>query len=554
MSMQNETQPPTVGTGRRFRIQHCLGAGGFGEVYLATMLSTGGVRSDVALKVLHQGLDAHSQAVQRLQDEAKMLGVLNHPSILQIHDLVLLENRVALVTEYIPGADLDVAMFGADPMPLRVVLETLARVADALHAAFHTTSPTGAPLGLVHRDVKPSNIRVGRHGEVKLLDFGIAKAANVQREAKTHTNTVIGSFFYMAPERFEDKPDTPAGDVYALGCCLYEAIARERLFHEIPVKKQYLYALNREKHDAFVAERMADASAPDAVVALLGAMLIYEPTDRPTAGELGALLEDVAESLEGPTLRKWARNHAWPNAAPTQGALDGRDLSESAVTTLGFRQKIREVARSSSGQRQTVQPNAAETLFASLEPEPSRTGRNTTLAILGGLAVLLLILAGMGTLGGLGILAYELTGSTEAPVERKLDNEVAQPEPRPEPASEPVPEPQPVTPEPVPEPSAPTAAPSPHPGSGTAEPTPEPRPTQPASTPSNGHVSFDGQASSITLVSGTNRYPPGDVPPGRYKVYATFEGVGEVEAGSVTVHRDQPLVLHCRAGFYRCEP
>ena len=110
---------------RRFRFERCLGRGGFGEVYLATMRSPGGVTTRVAVKLLRENVDPRAQAVRRLKDEARVLGALEHPSILSARDLVLIDERVAMLTEYVPGADLDTCLDGADPPPLRAVLEVL---------------------------------------------------------------------------------------------------------------------------------------------------------------------------------------------------------------------------------------------------------------------------------------------------------------------------------------------------------------------------------------------------------------------------------------------
>ncbi|MCB9693558.1 MAG: serine/threonine protein kinase [Alphaproteobacteria bacterium] len=215
-----------VEAGRRFDFKRCLGAGGFGEVYLASMTSASGVETEVAVKMLHEGLDPRSQAVQRLRDEGRLLGTLNHPSVLKVHDLVLLDGRVALVMEYVPGLDLEQCVELAQPIGLRAGLEVIGRVADALHIAYTSDGPDGQPLRLVHRDIKPPNVRIGQHGEVKVLDFGIAKAADARREAKTQTSVMIGSPWYMAPERFDGKNDGAPADVYALGCSLYEVAAR----------------------------------------------------------------------------------------------------------------------------------------------------------------------------------------------------------------------------------------------------------------------------------------------------------------------------------------
>ncbi|MCA9492181.1 MAG: serine/threonine protein kinase, partial [Myxococcales bacterium] len=204
-------------SGRRFQVHSCLGRGGFGEVYRATMSSSGGVRTEVAIKVLRGDIDPGSDSVKRLRDEGRLLGALRHPSILRVHDLVLLENRVALVTEYVEGDDLDKCMVPS--MPIRALLGVLGEVASALDAAWTTPSPTsGEAIHLVHRDVKPANIRIGRHGEVKLLDFGIARATNVVREAQTANNAMMGSYLYMAPERFHEDRVEPPSDIYALGC------------------------------------------------------------------------------------------------------------------------------------------------------------------------------------------------------------------------------------------------------------------------------------------------------------------------------------------------
>jgi serine/threonine-protein kinase len=203
------------GGGRRFHIHACLGRGGFGEVYRATMSSSGGVRTEVAVKVLREDIDPGSEALKRLRDEGRLLGALRHPAILRVHDLVLLEGRVALVTEFVEGQDLDGCLSvrgvaGDEAMPIRAVVAVVGEVASALEAAWSSVSPFGnVPIRLVHRDVKPANVRIGRHGEVKLLDFGIARATNVAREAQTATNSMMGSYLYMAPERFLEEQVAP---------------------------------------------------------------------------------------------------------------------------------------------------------------------------------------------------------------------------------------------------------------------------------------------------------------------------------------------------------
>lgn len=322
-----------VEAGRRFRFQQCLGSGGFGEVYLAMMTSASGVETEVAVKMLHEGLDPRSQAVQRLRDEGRLLGTLNHPSVLKVHDLVLLEDRVALVMEYVPGMDLEQCVEITTPIGLRAGLEVVAHVADALHIAFDSNGPDGAPLHLVHRDIKPPNIRIGMHGEVKVLDFGIAKAADARREAKTQTSVMIGSPWYMAPERFNGENDGAPADVYALGCTLYEVAARGgRLFSELSSREHFLLALDPVAHDTHVREHLHPLDIPTDVRWLLDRMLAFDPKERPSTVDVSERAEVLAEQIGGETLRRWCKTLDWPTAPEAEGLLVGREVTEHRLS------------------------------------------------------------------------------------------------------------------------------------------------------------------------------------------------------------------------------
>ena len=319
---------------RQFHIHNCLGSGGFGEVYRATMKSAGGLQTEVAVKVLHATLDAKSQAVQRLRDEAKLLGILNHPAILRVTDLVSLEGRIALVTEYVEGADLAECFTAHDAISLRATLQVIAQIADALSAAYNTPA-NGEPLRLVHRDIKPANIRIGKHGDVKLLDFGIARTDNFDREAKTQTNTVIGSFAYMAPERFERHETVElAGDIYSLGCVLFEQITGEQFFEDIPLRKQYIYALNSLKYLEHLETQLEKTRhVPNEVQMLLRRLLSYDPSMRPGNKDLIHSCEDIADDLPGIPLRRWCRTRDWLKTSDEDAAFSGRVITESTLSS-----------------------------------------------------------------------------------------------------------------------------------------------------------------------------------------------------------------------------
>ncbi|MEQ1500795.1 MAG: serine/threonine-protein kinase, partial [Myxococcota bacterium] len=318
---------------RTFAIGRCLGRGGFGEVYRADMTSSTGLTSSVALKVLRRDLAPGGQAVQRLRDEGAMLARLNHPTILRVHDLVVLDGRVSLVTEYVDGEDLERCLRGPDRIGIRALAEVIGQVASALDAAFNAPlALDGAPLRLVHRDVKPSNVRISRHGEVKLLDFGIARSDEITREARTMTDMMVGSPPYMAPERFLDNEIRPASDVFALGAMVLEGLIGRRVF-EVPVTMLASYAIDRHRYEAYVASRF-DLVPPGnvgAMIELARPLLAYDPDDRPTAAEVARGCEDLADSLEGSPLARWCRERRWVDPPEEVGDLDGKLLSEGTL-------------------------------------------------------------------------------------------------------------------------------------------------------------------------------------------------------------------------------
>ena len=324
---------------RQFQLHACLGRGGFGEVYRATMVSSGGVRTEVAVKVMHADVGPDSQAVSRLRDEGRLLDVVRHPVVLKVYDLVLLDGRVGLVTEYVEGQDLDKSIQGGDPPTVRAMLEIIAKVSDALRSAYTTPAPGGqGQLQLVHRDIKPANIRLGRHGDVKLLDFGIARAANVSREAKTETDALLGSYLYMAPERFLERTDAgPAVDIYALGLILFEGITRRRLFGDKTLKELYLLVLDGERYDTYIRKQLEiiPKGVPHQISALIYRVLDLDPGKRPDHDTLTRTCHDIAERLPGATLDKWARSRIWPPVREVRGVLDGAVITESAFGSSG---------------------------------------------------------------------------------------------------------------------------------------------------------------------------------------------------------------------------
>ncbi len=507
---------------RQFRIHHGLGRGGFGEVYRATMTSQGGLKAEVAVKLLRLDQDQQGQAMRRLRDEGKLLAALRHPTILRVYDLAVLEGRVGLVTEFVDGQDLTGCIHpDTDPMPLKVLLEVIEHVAEGLQAAHEARSPeTGEPLNLVHRDIKPSNLRLSRHGEVKILDFGIARADTADREAHTASQATLGSLAYMAPERFDRDAPGPAADIYGLGCVLYEALAGRR-YHEdaVPIDMVRLAA----SADAYAQHRAQafeslDLTIPDDIVMLLHEMLSHAAAERPTAADVAARCEEIGGRLGGPSLKRWARQRHWPPPELVPSPYDGRMLSDGTVssgsigTSLSYEPDPTEDTFQLDGPVATVEGPTVVDPLPTEAPPPRRRAPIAALAL--------------GLLVGLGLALW---WSTRPPP----------PPPRPVPAR------VPAAPAPLPAPP-PTPEPAPEP-----QPQPEPEPEPEPVAPEPGTVTVHG-GRLVKLVGDNGTFTTGTVPGGRYEVF--LERGGQVDSfGVFEVPSRGQLTFRCNAMTFACD-
>ena len=308
---------------RRYHIHEAIGRGAFGTVYRATLTGDGGFKKKVAVKMLNDNVDGWDEVARRLRDEARVLGLLRHRVILQVDGLVQLDGRWAVVMEYVRGVSL-LALIREGRLPLGPSLEVIGDVAGALHIAYSGEGPDGDPLRLIHRDIKPSNIQISTNGEVKLLDFGIARADFDARESET-TELVLGTPGYMGPERF-DMVDGPESDIYALGVVLCEA-ATGRKFGKT--------SANREKHNAHVGKRLGTVRKKlggdfGIVEQLLRDMLQYDHAKRPTGREVERRVRDLRTECGGLWLAEWAEGHVG-ELLDKQGPVEGDTLAGATL-------------------------------------------------------------------------------------------------------------------------------------------------------------------------------------------------------------------------------
>lgn len=305
---------------RTLTLIRTLGAGAFGTVYLAELSSGQGFRRQVAVKVLQRHHPDSEMFLSRIRDEARLLGLLQDDSILKVLDMVRLDDRDAVVMEYVEGVDLDSLVDAGSGPPPRVLAELGAGVAGALaraHAAAHPT--TGQPLNVIHRDVKPANVMVTSSGGVKLLDFGVARARFDARESHTG-QLVLGTLNYMAPEYIVTGEVSPAADVYGLALSLWQVAAGET-FGQPKVRQ--------DAHERRLDKRLAALPADFApILSHLRAMLDWDPDQRPPASDIEVQLQEAADEMSGASLRTWARR-------TVPAVLAGRSPTPDAAGLLG---------------------------------------------------------------------------------------------------------------------------------------------------------------------------------------------------------------------------
>jgi eukaryotic-like serine/threonine-protein kinase len=196
----------------RYEVESTLGRGGMAQVYRANDRVLG---RPVAVKVLSRKLSGDQKFLTRFRREAQASAGLNHPHVVSVYDTGAHDDLHYIVMEYVEGETLGSLMARDGPLPAGTSARIAADVAEALEAAHRQ--------GLVHRDVKPGNVMIDERGAAALTDFGLARG--VAETVMTKTGAVVGTLDYLAPEVIRGEQASPASDIYAFGCLLYECLA-----------------------------------------------------------------------------------------------------------------------------------------------------------------------------------------------------------------------------------------------------------------------------------------------------------------------------------------
>lgn len=291
-----------------YKLIEIAAAGTFGTVCIVQDLDTGRLR---ALKVLKKSHLHRPRVIARTRDEAAIMSKIDHPGIAKVHGLLDIEQRPLLVMEWVRGLSLEAILKGTrKPFPPAEALEMVAQATAALSAAYHTR-PAGedTPMHVIHRDIKPSNIVLSIDGELKVVDFGIARGEFSGKEAKT-MSMVLGARGYLAPERLDGHADHPSCDIYSLGICLYELIAGRHVM--LSVHRDYhADALNKA-----LAELRPSAFGDEALQslhALVAGMCQYEASKRFDHQQVVRAIRQL-QSQHGlvPDLKRFARDVVFP--------------------------------------------------------------------------------------------------------------------------------------------------------------------------------------------------------------------------------------------------
>lgn len=310
--------------GRRVEFVALLGRGGFGSVYLADVHGRDRFVQRVAIKVLNEQVSDSTDIAARQRDEARLLARLNHDNIVKVFDLTQIHGRPAVIMEYVDGIDLsELLKLGA--LPVKAALQAIGQTASALDAVWLLPDPrTGKELNVVHRDIKPSNLLLSRHGGVKVLDFGIAKA-DFDREGETGS-VLFGTTRYMAPETWLYRIVSNKVDTYALGISLIELLAGKSL------ERPPLGTLQFDDHmRAAISAVMPSDIHPahrEELTSICRSLVAFEPDLRMDAEQTHDRVMQLAESLSGDNLAKYAKRLLPP-------LLEERQAKQRAERPLG---------------------------------------------------------------------------------------------------------------------------------------------------------------------------------------------------------------------------
>jgi serine/threonine protein kinase len=276
-----------------YEILRQLARGGMAELFLARTVGPESFEKLVVLKKILPKFADNPKFVRLFLDEARLAAALDHPHIAHVYDLGKVETSYFFTMEYVHGQDLHatvkrIARLGKR-LPIGHAVQLAHAVASALHYAHERRASDGSLLGIVHRDVSPSNVLIAYDGAIKLVDFGVAKAAT--STVKTRTGTLKGKIAYMSPEQAKGSPIDRRSDVFALGTVLWEMVTSHRLFKAENDLASIQRIINSEAQPPI---ELREDCPPELETIILKALAVDVNERYQTAEELQLDLEELA--------------------------------------------------------------------------------------------------------------------------------------------------------------------------------------------------------------------------------------------------------------------
>ncbi len=316
----------------RYTVHGELASGGMATVHIGRMGAIGGFAKVVAIKRMHPQFAKDPDFLAMFLDEARLVTRIRHPNVVQPLDVIVEGSEVLLVMEYIHGDALSritrALRAKNERIPLRITIAIMSGVLHGLHAAHEAKSEKGEPLGIVHRDVSPQNIIVGVDGVARVLDFGIAKAAD--QVHLTREGELKGKLVYMAPEQLLGEPLTRRTDIFSTTVVLWECLTGQRLF-ESDSQSALLARARMQKVDP--PSELAPEISP-AIDAIVAKGLALQQSERwATARDMAIALEEAVPPATSVQVGAWVEQVAAKALSERQSRIDqiesaGADSSE----------------------------------------------------------------------------------------------------------------------------------------------------------------------------------------------------------------------------------
>jgi len=359
-----------------------IAVGGMAELYRAMITGVQGFEKLIAVKKILPHLTIEEELVNSFIDEAKLAALLHHQNIVQIYDFGSVEKAYFIAMEYLFGKDLrdvtDKAKQEGLPLSLEYALYVVSRVASGLHYAHNLKDFQGKPLNIIHRDISPQNIFITYEGDVKIVDFGIAKAAT--QSTMTQVGMIKGKVAYMSPEQADGKAIDYRSDIFSLGIILYELVTGEKMFHG-----DTMQILSKVRSAEFPPPEQVIKDVPDKLYDILNQALAKDPERRYSS--CNQMLSDLEEAMYPFSKRPTARGLSEYMKGLFEGEIAEEERTMSALAGLDFEAAAEAIAVPSGKKEDTKKPAPVST------PDDKKEGfpKNLLLAAIGGIVVIVVL-------------------------------------------------------------------------------------------------------------------------------------------------------------------